>query len=354
MTERNPAISPPIDAVMPPELPSVSVILITKGRHDQAEKAIRSVLSGEYPPAKRECIVVEETGRALPLSVDGVLYIPIPLENRGYAYARTIGLSHASYDLCAFIDDDCIADTMWLKELVKGMIDHLRAGAIGGAVKVPVCGPVGQCENILGFPGGGVKYLHESHGTVIERPTFSTCNCIIGKQVLRDAGGFDERLRLGGEDEMLSRKIGVAHGVLYSPRAIVYHAPRDDLSRVFLWFVRRGKAKSTAMQFYPMPLKETVALFTNSPLLRIAMAIALIVIIRIPLLPALILLGGVYYTVMLRRYRWSLSYFPALKTFLYLPLVKMVMDIGFDTGLFVTWLNRYKKTFFCGNRRVNE
>ncbi|MBN1131164.1 MAG: glycosyltransferase [Chitinispirillaceae bacterium] len=333
MSDDRSSTPPAHDRSAPPDLPPVSVIMITRGRHDQAEKAVESLLACDYPASRREIIVVEETAHPHPIGGDGVRYVPLPEQNRGYAFARNTGLSHASCDLCAFIDDDCIADTSWLLELVQGMASHPDAGAMGGAVRVPPCGPVGQCENILGFPGGGVKYVHESRGTLISRPTFSTCNCIVRTGAIRKTGGFDERLRFGGEDEMLSRKIAAKSAVLYSPRAVVYHTPRDSVSGVFRWFVRRGKARAAAATLYSMPGRETTALITNSLFLRMTTAVGLFVLLRIALLPALLLLGGFYYLIQLWRYRWSRRFFPSPITLLCLPLVKLVMDAGYDIGM---------------------
>jgi GT2 family glycosyltransferase len=295
--------------------------------------AVTALLSCEYPPSRREIIVVEETDYPEPIIEDGVKYVVIPGKNRGYGFARNTGVSHAAFDLCAFIDDDCIADPRWLLELALGMLRHPDAAAIGGAVRVPPCGPIGACENILGFPGGGVKYIHESHGAVVARPTFSTCNCMVRLDAIQKAGGFDERLRLGSEDEMLSRKIAAFSRVLFSPFAIVYHAPRDNLLKIFQWFVRRGRARASAIALTTALQRENRALIRNSPFLRMGAALTILALLRVALLPGFLLLGGFYYVFILWRYRWALKHFPSLPTSLCLPVVKMIMDMGYDVGL---------------------
>jgi GT2 family glycosyltransferase len=327
-------------------LPPVSIILITRDRHKQAESAVHSVLSCEYPEEMREIIVIEETDRPEKIIGAGVRYVPIPRKNLGFAYARNIGISHASHSLCAFLDDDCIADRQWLALLGRSMIEHPLSGACGGAVRVPDCGPVGQCENILGFPGGGLRYVYESKGKIVERPTFSTCNCIVRKEALREAGGFDERFRLGGEDEMLSRAISQRSTVLFSPHAVVYHAPRDDCAQVFFWFVRRGRARMAAVPLYESPRREKRLIIKNSPLVRTAFIALLAFSLCLPLLPVVLLVGGAYYVATLWRFRWSRSFYPAPITFLLLPVVKAAMDIGYDAGMFTAVALRNKKLFF--------
>ena len=323
-----------------PEYPPVSVILITKGNHERAGCAIDSVLKGEYPSDKREIIVIEETDAPAPFNQAEGRYIAIPVKNRGFAYARNLGIAQASHPLCAFLDDDCTARTNWLGELVRTIQNNPGAAAVGGAVLVPECGPIGQCENILGFPGGGIKYVHEACGKVVTRQTFSTCNALVQKQSLLNAGGFNKRCTLGNEDEMLARLLGRFHTILYNPHAVVYHAPRDSWTKVFRWFVRRGIAKQAVTGLSPTANKETALLLKNSPLLRATAIFLLLLLFCIPILPAFLLLGALYYAAVLWRFRWSRIYYPALRTFLHIPFVKLTMDIGYDLGLLTALLYR--------------
>ena len=39
------------------------------------------------------------------------------------------------------------------------------AVAVDGGILLTPCGPVGQCDSILGFPGGGVQYIHAVGGS---------------------------------------------------------------------------------------------------------------------------------------------------------------------------------------------
>jgi GT2 family glycosyltransferase len=336
-----------------PQILPVSVILITKNRHAKAEVAVRSVLGCDYDSAKREIVVIEETERPESIAGEGVRYLSIPCQNLGFAHARNIGVAHASHDLCAFLDDDCAADPGWLAALVRTLTEHPEAAAAGGAVMVGASGPIGKCENILGFPGGGMLYVHQAKCAVVNRSTFSTCNCIVRKKTLIAAGGFDERCRSGGEDEMLSLAMGRLAAILFSPHAIVYHEPRDGLCKVFNWFVRRGKARIANLSLYASPGREIKTILLNSPFLRLAGVILIVLALSLPLLPVLALLGICYYAAMLWRYRWSLTYYEGY-TLLLVPVVKAIMDIGYDAGLFAAAAFSNKKNFFSGNGRANE
>ena len=159
--------------------PSVSVIIVTKGHHDLAKDAVDSVLATEYPIDRRQMVVVEETNKPKPIEGRGVEYHTIPERNLGVAFARNQGVRYAQHKIIAFTDDDCLVEKRWLKEIVKPLLKSDDVAAVAGSVLLPDCGPIGQCENILGFPGGGVKFIHAAQGKTISLPTF-WLGCVFG------------------------------------------------------------------------------------------------------------------------------------------------------------------------------
>ncbi len=65
------------------EWPAVSVIIVTRGRHEAAIEAVRSVLQVDYPAEKLEVVVIEETEDPSPIEGDQVRYVAIPMRNLG-------------------------------------------------------------------------------------------------------------------------------------------------------------------------------------------------------------------------------------------------------------------------------
>lgn len=345
--------TPPLQGPPPPTLqqptksvpteerkwPNVSVIIITKGRHTQAEAAVASVLADDYPAHCREVLVIEETSRPFPITGPGVRYHALPEENRGFPFARNEGVRLALHDVIAFTDDDCLVERGWLKALVSGLLQTPPPGqdpvvAVAGAVRVPPCGPIGECESILGFPGGGVKYLYQLGGSPSDVSTFSTCNCALRRSDLLATGGFDETLRHGGEDERLARRLSATGRIVYHPAAVVRHTPRDSIPGIWRWFVRRGQARADALRSDSTAWRHTPELLRNSPFVRLATASlvlgALFGWFAIPTLIALLLLHAGF---ILWRFRWSSRYYPGWCTRLCLPMVKLIMDMAYDWGL---------------------
>lgn len=319
--------------ITPDEWPRVSVIVVTKGNHAEAEAAVASILAADYPEGRREIVVVEETDNPQSIHGPGVRYIVIAPRNLGVGAARNEGLRRATGEVIVFTDDDCLVDRDWLKELVRPLSTHPDAGATAGAVLVPECGPVGRCENILGFPGGGLAYAHASRGGIMAMPTFSTCNCAIRSAALKDGLRFHEGFTFAGEDQLLSRAIAAKHLILYNPAARVRHKPRDSIQGVFKWLVRRGQAQVETLR-YSQAKGEHVAyiIYTSTPL-RVLAAVVLAAALRIPIAPALGILFILYYISVLWRYRWARKYTVTFRTLALLPIVKLVMDTGMSVGV---------------------
>ncbi len=309
----------------------MSVIIISKNNRRKLETAVESVAKVNYPPSKIQCIVLEETDT--PGTFDAwVDYHSIEVRNLGFGFARNRALSFAKNGIILFTDDDCVVEKNWIRELVYPLMESQKIAAVGGAVYVPQCGVIGKCENIIGFPGGGIRYVHLAGGKTIRRDTFSTCNCAVRRSAIDEAGGFDESMRMGGEDEELSRLISAEWLIVYNPAAIVYHQPRDSFVSVYKWFVRRGMVEACRVSKAEKRGSIIAILLRNSIIVRIAAVCLLSVFSRMGFL-FFLFSAVVFYGFLLYKFRWSLRYYKSPKIFLMIPLVRGIMDIGRDCGI---------------------
>ncbi len=323
-------------------VPAVSVVVCTKDRNEDLRLAIASLKDLQYPREKFEIVVVQETDDPQPM--DGVVYIPIPWKNRGVAYAHNIGVKNSSHDIVAFTDDDCLVEPDWLFELVRPL--DKPGGVIGaaGSVKVKDCNLIGYCENVIGFPGGGVLYLHQSGGKPRDTRCLSTCNCAYYKDEILAVGGFDENLRLGDDDDVLGQAVSSRNRCVYNPAAVVYHKPRGSLRANFHWFVRRGRSEVELFGINEHPGDLIRWMLRSSITIKALFALFLLLILRLPLFLILSLIP-VYYSVIAFRFRFSYQYFNgSLGILLLTPIVKIVMDLGMDSGRILgLWQGLHRK-----------
>jgi glycosyltransferase involved in cell wall biosynthesis len=320
--------------------PFVSVVVVTKGHHEDAESAVASIAASDHPGGPPEIVVIEETDSPRPIAFSFVKYYTIPVRNLGVGFARNEALKHASGEIIAFTDDDCIVDKSWLREIVKPLVERPDAEATAGAVLVPECGPVGKCENILGFPGGGVRYLHAAAGKITPMATFSTCNCAVRKSLKHTSFQFHEGFTYAGEDELLSRAISERSAILYNPAARVFHKPKDSLAGVFKWFIRRGQASVEILRREKYRNDMVLYRLYSSIFLRLLIAVGVCVALDVSVPSVLAGLFLLYFLLVIWRYRWALAYHPDWRALAVLPFVKLTMDAGMDIGIIKTFLSR--------------
>jgi glycosyltransferase involved in cell wall biosynthesis len=276
-----------------------------------------------------EIVVVEETDSPCP--VPGTNYVPIPRQGRGFGYARNVGVRAARGEILLFIDDDCEVAGGWAEALVAPLGNNLRILGVAGAVLVRNCGLIGYAENILGFPGGGLRYRHAAKGGVVPTRHLSTCNCAYRKDAILRAGGFMEGARLGGEDFLLAELVAALGPCVYAPDAVVYHRPRGRLSAILHWFMRRGESEIALLKASANRESYLRFLLRSSWSLRAAGLLTLCLVWP-SLLPLLPIAVAVYYGAMLWRFRFARAYPSHRRAWWLVPVVKITMDLGTEAG----------------------
>ncbi|MFQ5945191.1 MAG: glycosyltransferase family 2 protein [Anaerolineae bacterium] len=305
------------------------MIICTKDRPADLARAIASIRASSAAGRAIEIVVVEESDT--PREIPGVHYVHLPRGGRGFGYARNVGVRAAAGDILLFMDDDCEAEQGWIEALAKPLSDNHEVLGVAGAVMVRDSGAIGHAENILGFPGGGLRYLHSANGRVVPTRYLSTCNCAYLRDAVLRAGEFPEDARLGGEDFLLAERISALGSCVYAPTAVVYHRPRSRLAAIFRWFVRRGQSEIRLLSATAHRGQFVRFLLESSWTLRAL--VMLVVLGRWPRLGALLPLAAVaYYGLILRRFRFARAYPSHRKAWWVVPVVKLTMDLGTEVG----------------------
>ncbi|MFH1478206.1 MAG: glycosyltransferase [Candidatus Omnitrophota bacterium] len=310
--------------------PSVSIIVSSKDRRLDLNKAIDSLKNLDYPKDRFEIIVVEEGDS--PQRIEGVKYIFIPRKDKiDYSYPRNLAIKDAEGEIIAFVDDDCIVVKDWLKELVSCFKEGI--GGVAGGVFVKDCNSIGYCETVLGFTGGGLQKIVESKGNIIPTTKLSTCNCAYRKEVLQKLGCFKPSSKYSGEDFDLAKRVCDSYKCLYNPNALAYHKTKSNLLKIFKWFIRRG-----VCEIYLVKMKTnkfTTYLWyniTRSIIIRFVLVVLLLVSIKKNTPYVYIGIYLIYYLLIFIRYSFQWERIKNIKSLFLTPIVKLIMDIGMDCG----------------------
>ena len=214
----------------------VSVVLCTHtlDRYDAFSEAAESVLAQTHQDTELVLVsdgneAVAERFRADFGDRDDVV-THCNDENVGLLASRNNGAAVATGDVVAFIDDDAIADTEWVAQLVEAY-EYEDALAAGGKMTPAwVAGRPGFLpEEFYWLVGVTHRGFADGPGEV--RNTFGS-NISFRRDVFLELDGFDttiggrqgDKNLQGGETELCARLADeYGHGVYYNPRARVAH-----------------------------------------------------------------------------------------------------------------------------------
>jgi len=241
------------------DVPFVTVVVPTYNREKLLRNLLDSLFRQSYPANKFEIIVVDDGSK------DGTREMVETYrkganrnlkyfyqQNKGPAGARNTGIRNSSGSLIVFTDDDCIASSNWLQEMVKGY-DNSNVAGVGGSIKAiatqsiisEYCSYIGVMEKPL-MQGDTVKYLVGA-------------NSSFRKEHLDVAGWFNEAMPLGGEDLDISFRLEQAgYALKFNPEAVIYHLHKQTLRELLVTFFKYGKGSAI---FYLQGAKKKSTVF---------------------------------------------------------------------------------------------
>jgi GT2 family glycosyltransferase len=228
--------------------PSVSVVVPTCSNPARLQRCLRSILACDYDDF--EVIVVEnrpgslDTARMLVDSFSDAPTVRYVEEPRpGASHARNTGLAHAEGEIVAFADDDVVVDPQWLRANVDALRGAPEAVCVTGLILPLKLESDSQLllEQFAGFSKGFQRKVYRLPESLEDNPLLpyaagslgSGASIVMFTDVARRLGGFDPALRTGGEDlDLLVRVLQRGQGVVYEPRAIVWHEHPTGMSRL--------------------------------------------------------------------------------------------------------------------------
>jgi mycofactocin system glycosyltransferase len=240
----------------PPALPMVSIVIPVYNRPLEIQQCLSSLLTLDYPADKVEVIVVDDASRDHTAAVVRRFNTRLIIQphNQGQSAARNIGAEAAQGEIIAFLDSDCIASPNWLRELVPYFQDS-RVALVGGYVDAyyrekrmdryeQACSALNMGpEPLMGRGDRCVFYV-------------PTCNMLVRKAVYKQAGGLDERLRVGEDVDLCWRLMAAGHHLLYKPGGAVLHKHRNRLFSALFRRFDYGTSEAVLYARFPKISKQ--------------------------------------------------------------------------------------------------
>jgi GT2 family glycosyltransferase len=210
-----------------------SIVIPTYNRPEQLRSCLNSLTRLQYPYRRFEVIVVDDGGD---FSVDhvvtqfyGKLHLTLIVQQHGGpSKARNTGAEFAQGKYLAFTDDDCRPAPDWLKSMSLQLVKNPESMIGGRTVNA-------LQDNIFSATSQFIVDIVYAHYNADPNQSrfFSSNNMVICARLFRELGGFDERFAIVAcEDrELCDRWLYHGHRMVYSQKAVIYHAHKLTLRK---------------------------------------------------------------------------------------------------------------------------
>jgi GT2 family glycosyltransferase len=209
---------------------TVSVIIATYNRPDCLGECLRRLAGQSRKP--EQIIVVDaspdDLTRRTTLGFAEASYFRNPRGRGHMTVSRNIGLSHATGDIIAFLDDDAFAAPDWLERLTEPYADP-SVGAVGGRAlnKQPDEERTGV-DKVGRLDRNGVLhgYFAADTGKPVEVDHIIGCNMSFRRSVLAELGGLRDDYpgtEVREETDLAFRVRARGYKIVFTPHAVVDH-----------------------------------------------------------------------------------------------------------------------------------
>ena len=240
------------------EHPFVSIIIPVRNRPEDITACLHSLNRVEYPPNKMEIIVVDDASDDH--TPDAVSQFDVSLitleEHQQASFCRNLGAQKAEGEILAFIDSDCLADPLWLRELVPAFKDA-SLGAVGGLVDSYFEEKgLDHYEKVKSSLKMGDLYRRSGEG---DRFFYvPSCNLLARREPFLKVGGFQKEMYVGEDVDFCWRLQDDGYQVEYRPVGRVYHKHRNRLRPFCFRRFEYGTSEPTLQGTHGKRVKQLV------------------------------------------------------------------------------------------------
>ncbi len=216
--------------------PRATVAVCTRDRPADLRRCLESLM--RLPDDGQEILIIDSasnTGETRSVVAEFATVRYLRVERPGLNVARNAALHSATGDIVAFIDDDAVADTGWLRALVGAFANPLVLAATGLTLPLELETPAQEAfEAFTPFNRGFTPrtYTRGNIHPLAAGKAGAGVNMAVRREALLRVGDFDIALDAGtptcsgGESEYFARIIRAGYRISYTPDALNWHCHR--------------------------------------------------------------------------------------------------------------------------------
>jgi len=215
----------------------ISVVIPTRNRKDMLKECVFSVF--EQIPAGIDCEIIivddesvdgtSEIVSSMRSSFSNIKYIR-QQRHKGCASARNLGIRRSSFELIAFVDDDCVVEEKWMLNMLKAFQDYPEELAFqGGTINIKSPNWLQRAYKRLVDIYGQKLIRHDCNVDRVYTDVLGN-NFFTRKELFRKYGLFDPFYDFAAEDmDFWSRLKEKGQNILYIPQVTARHRYKASL-----------------------------------------------------------------------------------------------------------------------------
>lgn len=212
----------------------ISLVICTYNRDKYLPEALESIRMQVAPKDLFELIIVDNNSTDNTASIAGSFIKNNPdlqtayhfEENKGLSFARNRGIKEAVAPVIAYVDDDAILSPGYIQQLATFFDSYKDAAGSGGKV-IPKYESGHPPVWMNHFLNGFVGYHNFGENIVLYDKKMKYppgCNMAYKKEILLEAGGFNNDLKFRSDDKYIFHKIKeYSDKIYYVPDAWLFH-----------------------------------------------------------------------------------------------------------------------------------
>jgi len=249
----------------------VSVVICTYNREQHIERALESLIPQTASKEDYEIVIVDNNSTDnTPEIIKNFekkypdYHIQTAVEtNQGLSFARNKGIELAKGEIISFIDDDAIARTDFVENIIRNTQQFPSHYAFGGKV-LPKYEKEKEPEWMSPYIERIISIVDMGDEIKSFDKTYPVgCNMFFRREIFDKIGKFNTNLRLRSDDKYIFMKIKEAgYEVLYFPDVVVQHFIDDfRTTREYIVKVSRLNGKSEYIRLDTLDAQKNIKKF---------------------------------------------------------------------------------------------